>query len=96
MIADGKEPKTLTFEPTLWTSDFRLLIEATAAGAGVALLPEEVVAAAIRDGSVQRVLPSWATEAIMIHLVYLTRRGLAPAVRAFIDALVDSFDAHKA
>ncbi len=96
LVADGREPRTVVFDPVLWTSNFRLLLEAAAADTGIALLPEEVVEPDIMRGRLIRVLPSWRTEDVIIHLVFFTRRGLAPAVRAFIDALTETYAANRA
>jgi DNA-binding transcriptional LysR family regulator len=37
------------------------------------------------------VLPDWQSEKVNIHLLITTRRGLIPALRVFIDYLVDHF-----
>jgi DNA-binding transcriptional LysR family regulator len=83
--------QTLTLEPALWTSDFTVLIQAACAGVGVTLLPVETLAKRISEGSVVRVLPQWHSDDVTVHLVFTTKRGLAPAVRAFIDYLVDQY-----
>jgi DNA-binding transcriptional LysR family regulator len=81
----------IRFDPILWTNEFSILVEAACAGTGISLLPAEVVARPIREGRLVRILPSWCSEEVTFHLVFTTRRGLAPAVRVFIDYLVDHF-----
>jgi DNA-binding transcriptional LysR family regulator len=40
-----------------------------------------------------RVLPYWHGLQGIVHLVFTTRRGLPPAVRALIDHLAETFPA---
>jgi DNA-binding transcriptional LysR family regulator len=39
-----------------------------------------------------RILPAWHSEDITIHLVFTTKRGLAPAVRVFIEYLGEQYE----
>jgi DNA-binding transcriptional LysR family regulator len=70
-------------------SDFGLLHAAALAGQGVALLPEIVCGRAVEQGELIVVLPEWRTPMGLCHLVYPTRRGVLPAVRALIEFLVE-------
>jgi DNA-binding transcriptional LysR family regulator len=81
----------VAFDPILWTSEFSILVEAACAGTGISLLPTEVTVRPIREGRLVRILPGWCSEEVTLHLVFTTRRGLAPAVRVFIDYLADHF-----
>ena len=85
-------PQTITFDPILWTSEFDVVIEATCAGRGVALLPAEAVQKEVAGGRLARVLPEWHSEDVTIHLVFPTSRGMRPAVRAFIDFVAAAYD----
>jgi DNA-binding transcriptional LysR family regulator len=62
-----------------------------AEGLGVALVPEHVCWSALEAGRLVRVFPQWHAADGIIHLVFTTRRGLPPAVRAFIDHLAERF-----
>jgi DNA-binding transcriptional LysR family regulator len=84
----------VAFDPILWTNEFSILVEAACAGTGISLLPAEVVARPIGDGRLVRILPGWRSEEVTFHLVFTTRRGLAPAVRVFIDYVADHFVLH--
>jgi DNA-binding transcriptional LysR family regulator len=75
----------------LWTSDFTILLEAACSGAGVALLPAQVVERALRERRLVRILPEWHSESVTIHLVFMTKRGLTSAVRVFINYLAGQF-----
>jgi DNA-binding transcriptional LysR family regulator len=80
---------TLVHEPRLATTDFQILLESTLAGIGVACLPEQVVAPALRAGRLVRVLPAWHGGEGLHHLVFTSRRGMLPAVRVVIDLLAE-------
>jgi DNA-binding transcriptional LysR family regulator len=81
--------RTLSFDPILSSGDFNILLEAAVAGVGMALLPSEVVADAIRLKRLIRILPDWHSEEIAVHLVFASKRGLVPAVRVLIDYLAE-------
>jgi DNA-binding transcriptional LysR family regulator len=51
------------------------------------LLPEQV-AAPLKEGLVDRVLPEWSGAKNILHLVYPTPRGMLPSVRSLIDHLL--------
>lgn len=56
-------------------------------GAGVAYLPDWLVAEDLAAGRLQRVLPRWASPAIMAWAVYRSELRGAPRLRAVLDAL---------
>jgi hypothetical protein len=43
----------------------------------------------MHSGQLVPVLPDWHAGEVMIHLVFTSRRGMLPAVRAFVDAIAD-------
>jgi DNA-binding transcriptional LysR family regulator len=80
-------------EPRMTCGDFAALREAAAAGLGVALLPDHVCRNDLAAGKLVRVFPGWGGQMGIVHIVFTTRRGLPPAVRAFIDHLAATFRA---
>ena len=56
---------------------------------GIARLPESVVREDLRRGDLARVLAAWNSPQGIVHVVFPSRRGLLPAVRAFIDFLTE-------
>jgi DNA-binding transcriptional LysR family regulator len=76
----------LALSPILATND-----AAAIDGLGIAILPDHVCRDAIAAGRLVRVLPSWHGLQGIVHLVFTTRRGLPPAVRALIDHLAETF-----
>jgi len=77
----------IEFKPRLLTSDLRVRLQAAISGIGIALLPEQVVAAPLRERLVERVLSEWSGAKNILHLVYPTPRGMLPSVRSLIDYL---------
>jgi len=79
--------------PHMTCVDFGALRDAAVAGLGVALLPDHACSVQLASGELIQVFPEWRTEEGIVHLVFTTRRGLPPAVRAFIDHLAAAFRA---
>jgi DNA-binding transcriptional LysR family regulator len=81
----------LDHDPRLRCEEFGALRAAAAAGLGVALLPDHVCWPDLDSGRLVRLFPGWHAQEGIVHLVFTTRRGLPPAVRAFIDHLAATF-----
>ena len=79
--------------PRLTCGDYAVLCDAAAAGLGVAFLPDHASAAHVASGRLVRIFPDWRSPDGIVHLVFTTRRGLPPAVRALIDELARTFPA---
>ncbi len=82
---------TVRHEPRLACGDFMALREAAEAGMGVALLPDHSCRASLNAGKLVRLLPEFHAPEGTVYLVFTTRRGLPPAIRVFIDFLVEQF-----
>lgn len=89
--ADDGRRQTIRVEPRLGCSAMDQLLAAAMAGMGVAFLPDRVCRPALEAGRLIRVLPAWHGQIGIVHLVFTTRRGLSPAVRALIDHLAKEF-----
>jgi DNA-binding transcriptional LysR family regulator len=79
------DTSTVTIEPRLATGSFDILIAAACQGTGIALLPATNCQEALASGALVRVLPEWSGTDGILHLVFASRRGMLPAVRAVID-----------
>lgn len=79
--------------PRLLCGDFDLLQQAALNGLGVVGLPDVVCGPAIQRGELELVLPRWRASESVMHLVFLTRRGMLPAVRVLVDFLVEKVPA---
>lgn len=88
--ADGRQMMHRQ-EARLGCADMTAVREAAIAGLGIALLPWHVCLRALEAGHLVRVLPDWRGQRGIVHLVFTTRRGLPPAVRALIDHLAANF-----
>jgi DNA-binding transcriptional LysR family regulator len=88
--ADGREARH-RHEARLGCEDMTAVREAATAGLGIALLPWHVCLQALQAGELVQVLPDWRGQKGIVHLVFTTRRGLPPAVRALIDHLAAKF-----
>jgi DNA-binding transcriptional LysR family regulator len=86
VATDGRSARIL-HRPRLRCSDFTLQYLATLEGAGIGLLPQRVVWRALEEGRLVRLCKEWGTPEQDIHLVFASRRGLLPSVRALIDYL---------
>jgi len=76
-------------EPRLSASTFPILREAALAGLGIAMLPEYACRDGLESGRLVRILPEWANRQGILHVVFTSRRGLLPGVRAVIDFLAE-------
>ncbi len=83
----------LHHRPRLISSDMVALRRAALAGVGVVQLPTLIVCDELVAGTLVRLIPDWAPRREIIHVVYPSRRGLLPALRALIDHLVAGFAA---
>jgi DNA-binding transcriptional LysR family regulator len=77
----------LQHRPRLLCSDFTVQYEAAVGGVGVALLPLRVAWRGLQSGTLVHVAKDWSTPEQAIHLVFVSRRGMLPSVRALIDHL---------
>jgi len=73
------------YQPLLDSDDWLVIKQAALAGLGVAALPDESCQEDISAGKLEIVLPEWRLPSANLHIIYTSRRGLIPAVRAFID-----------
>jgi len=88
---DGKEVE-VQHTPRLATDDLATLRTAALEGIGIALLPDSLIRSDLAQGSLVEVLPELEVVPGIVHVVFASRRGLVPAVRALIDALAVGFE----
>ncbi|ANF81883.1 LysR family transcriptional regulator [Acinetobacter sp. NCu2D-2] len=84
-----QQQKKVRVMPTVLGSDLIMMSKLAAAGCGISLLPDNVVHHYVERGELVKVLPEWKSAQGIFHMVYPSRRGLLPAVRVFIDYLVE-------
>ena len=86
--------KKIKVNPMVMGSDLMMLAQLTRQNCGIALLPDTIVQDYVQSGELVRVLPNWKAPHGIFHAVYPSRRGLLPAVRVFIDYLVEQLSKH--
>lgn len=77
--------------PRMTCGDLTAMRTAAIHDLGVALLPDHICSDALKNGQLVHILPQWRAQTGIVHLVFTTRRGLPPAVRALIDHLAVAF-----
>ena len=88
VASDGRTARVV-LRPRLLCSDFAVQYEAALGGIGIALLPLRIAWPSLKDGRLVRVAKEWSTPDQGIHLVFASRRGMLPSVRALIDYLAE-------
>lgn len=83
----------INHSPVLGCGDFNILERAVIEGIGIALLPEYICKRCFERGLLVPVLPGWASRDAIIHMVFTSRLGILPAVRALIDYLAEALPA---
>ena len=88
----GQHEEVVPHEPRLAASEHSTLMRATLDGVGASFLPELFCRDRLRDGTLVRVLPEWSGREEISHIVFTSRRGLLPGVRAVIDFAAEALD----
>jgi len=91
IATDGTE-LDVPHTPRLATDDLASLRTAALEGIGIAMLPDSLIRKDLADGTLVRVLPELQVTPGVVHVVFASRRGLIPAIRALIDALAAGFE----
>jgi DNA-binding transcriptional LysR family regulator len=87
------QKQTFEFQARLATGDFGILVTAASAGAGIALLPHPNCSAELAAGRLTHVLTPWSAPDGIVHLVFTSRRGMLPGVRAVVEFAADALRA---
>ena len=84
---------TLAHQPRYCADDLATLRFAVLGGIGMSFMPDYMCEDDLRSGRLVEVLPGWSPPPGIFHAVYPSRRGMVPAVRAFLDFLGESIHA---
>jgi DNA-binding transcriptional LysR family regulator len=85
LATESGDANTVAVEPVLATGSLDTLIAAARQGTGIALAPAVNCKEALASGALVQVLPDWTAVDGILHLVFASRRGMLPGVRAVID-----------
>ncbi|CAE6762388.1 LysR substrate-binding domain-containing protein [Paraburkholderia nemoris] len=89
LIDANGDASTQTIQPRLQSDNIAALKEAALAGMGIASLPLYACTREIERGTLNLVLPEFRSREGRLAVLFPTRRGMMPAVRAFVDFLKD-------
>ncbi|KTD50854.1 LysR substrate-binding domain-containing protein [Legionella quateirensis] len=84
----------INFQPLLESNDWLVLKQAALSHLGITLLPEELYREEMKAGQLVPVLSEWSLPEASLYVIYPSRRGLIPAVRAFIDFIAEDIKTH--
>ncbi|MHC8371938.1 LysR substrate-binding domain-containing protein [Pseudomonas sp. MDT1-85] len=82
----------LSLEARLGCEDFIVRKACTLNDQGFTMLPMMYCEQELENGSLVQLLPDWSLPGGWLQAVYPHRRGVMPAVRAWIDHLIESFN----
>jgi DNA-binding transcriptional LysR family regulator len=91
LVGPDQRETLVRLTPRLVCGELFVLRAAALAGLGVALIPDHFCQEELHDGRLVRLLPEWSRRPGLVHVVFTTKRGLTPAVRALIDHLAIGF-----
>ncbi|MND50980.1 HTH-type transcriptional regulator DmlR [compost metagenome] len=91
LLDDRGHKHELALEARLAIDDFVVRKQAALDGLGFTALPIMHCEEELARGELVRLLPDWSLPGGYLQAVYPHRRGLLPAVRVWIDHLVESF-----
>ncbi|TPU50161.1 LysR family transcriptional regulator [Acinetobacter baumannii] len=86
--------KKVKVSPTIMGTNIYMLAQLASQNCGIALLPDTAAEDFVKSGQLVQILPDWKAAHGIFHAVYPSRRGLLPAVRVFIDYLVEHLSEH--
>ncbi len=82
--------ETINVKGPLTLTDQVLMVEAAIDGIGIAFVPDFLVAKALNEGQLQRVLDQWCPAFPGVCLYYPGRRHVSPGLRALIETIKTS------
>ncbi len=85
---------SVAHRPRYVATDLLTLQQGIEQGVGVGILPDYMCCESLQAGRLLRVLPQWAPLPGIIHAVFPSRRGMARAVRRFLDFLAEQLPVH--
>lgn len=85
----GGELRTVDVEPSTCINDFTTLRILVEHGGGIAIIPEYIVAEALKEKRLVRMLPDWRSKLISYYFLYPSRMGLTKKAEAWINFYID-------
>lgn len=91
LLHSSGERCDLTLEPRLVVDDFPIRKNAALQGLGLTLLPMMNCHEELASGQLIQLLPEWSLPSGHLQAAYTQRRGMLPAVRAWIEHVSQAF-----
>jgi DNA-binding transcriptional LysR family regulator len=88
LIGPDHVKSAVSVTPRLVSESLVILKEAAIGSVGIVRLPTLICQEELAAGRLERVLPSWSMPSHEIHLLYPTRKGMTPAIRAFVEYVI--------
>lgn len=89
---EGEKELKVPFTPRYTTTDMLALKQAALKGVGIVQLPSLMLNEELARGDLVSLLDGWCPRTEVIHLVFPSRRGMLPSVRALIDFLAARYE----
>lgn len=90
LVGPDRTEETVAHEPRFAAGDMAMIHRAAVDGIGIALLPDLQYRESVAAGRLKLLLDGWSSRQSTLHLVYTSRRGLLPGVRAVLDYLAEA------
>lgn len=88
---DKGEKKVIPVSGNLGANESMFLLNATLKGQGISMQPSDAVAPFIQSGELIPLLEKFVPETLGVYGVFLTKKNMSSAQRAFIDLLVQHY-----
>ncbi|MFU9136956.1 LysR family transcriptional regulator [Erwinia tasmaniensis] len=82
-----KQKRNIEVRSRFRANNSTALVNSAIAQTGIAYLPDYIAQAAVKAGSLQRVLPEWEMELYRSYILYRHEGVISPRVRLFMEAL---------
>jgi DNA-binding transcriptional LysR family regulator len=87
---NSRDVETFEIPPRLLVDDPGMIYRLVLNGAGIGRIPGYLCAADILSGRLTRLLSRWTTPALDVSIVYPSRMGMAPTVKAFVEYMKEA------
>jgi DNA-binding transcriptional LysR family regulator len=92
LVDEGGHEAVVIHEPRLLANSLPVAWRAVLDGIGIGLAPEFACREPLAEGRLERVLPGWRGQDRVLHILFTSKRGLLPSVRAAIDFVAETLN----
>ena len=91
ILQNVNKQKEFNVTPKLLVDDFLLLKQMVTDGLGMAILPDYMCSAAVKNKQLMQVLPEWGMADVEVYALYPKHRLKIPKVAAFVEYIQETF-----